>query len=112
MRTLGRQGRPDCFGVAFRLSQGNIAPRMRIDCSPHSRSCELAAGEDGSGVAPKVMSSQRKHLQVARDWMITAKKPVEVRPAVEGTGAEVFTAEAHEIIAEQDRRIHPNRLDQ
>src|SRR2546427_5809211 len=111
MRTLGRQGRSGCFRVAFRLSQGNIAPRMRIDCSPHSRSCELAAGEDGSGVAPKVMSSQRKHLQVARDWMITAKKRVEVSPAVEGTGAEVFTAEALEFIAELHRRFNPTRLD-
>src|SRR5881628_1543045 len=38
--------------------------------------------------------SERNHLQVSRKWMITAKKRVEISPAVEGPGAAVFTAEA------------------
>src|SRR2546422_8896735 len=43
--------------------------------------------------------------------MITAKKRVEVSPAVEGPGAEVFTAEALEFIADLHRRFNPTRLD-
>src|SRR5438132_11824863 len=43
--------------------------------------------------------------------MITAKKRVEVSPAVEGRGAEVFTAEALEFIADLHRRFNPTRLD-
>src|SRR5256885_5683386 len=42
--------------------------------------------------------------------MITAKKRVEVSPAVEGRGAEVFTAEALEFIADLHRRFNPTRL--
>src|SRR5207244_5441864 len=48
---------------------------------------------------------------VSRDWMITAKKRVEVSPAVEGRGAEVFTAEALEFISDLQRRFNPRRLD-
>src|SRR5438128_1090088 len=43
--------------------------------------------------------------------MITAKKRVEVSPAVEGRGAEVFTAEALEFISDLHRRFNPTRLD-
>src|SRR2546430_10513323 len=43
--------------------------------------------------------------------MITAKKRVEVSPAVEGPGAEVFTAEALDFIADLHRRFNPTRLD-
>src|SRR2546427_12667859 len=43
--------------------------------------------------------------------MITAKKRVEVSPAVEGRGAEVFTAEALEFIFDLQRRFNPRRLD-
>src|SRR2546428_13237898 len=43
--------------------------------------------------------------------MITAKKRVEVSPAVEGRGAEVFTAEALEFISDLQRRFNPRRLD-
>src|SRR5437879_5801638 len=43
--------------------------------------------------------------------MITAKKRVEVSPAVEGRGAEVVTAEALEFISDLHRRFNPTRLD-
>jgi len=43
--------------------------------------------------------------------MTTAKKRVEVNPAVEGRGAEVFTAEALEFISDLHRRFNPTRLD-
>src|SRR5256885_7518809 len=43
--------------------------------------------------------------------MTTAKKRVEVSPAVEGRGAEVFTAEALEFISDLQRRFNPRRLD-
>src|SRR6266568_1503423 len=43
--------------------------------------------------------------------MITATKRVEVSPAVEGRGAEVFTAEALEFISDLHRRFNPTRLD-
>ena len=43
--------------------------------------------------------------------MITAKKRVEVSPAVEGRGAEVFTAEALEFLSDLHRRFNPTRVD-
>src|SRR3989454_4570295 len=46
-----------------------------------------------------------------RDSMITASKPPEVRPAVNGRGLELFTAEALEFIADLHRRFNPTRLD-
>src|SRR2546425_6796468 len=57
------------------------------------------------------MPPWRKHLQVSRDWMVTAKKRVEVSPAVEGRGFEVFTAEALEFISDLHRRFNPMRMD-
>src|SRR6058998_616096 len=57
------------------------------------------------------MPPWRKHLQVSRDWMVTAKKRVEVSSAVEGPGAEIFTAEALEFISDLHRRFNPTRLD-
>src|SRR5436309_10379878 len=61
--------------------------------------------------SPESHAPQRNHLQVTRDWMITAKKRVEVSPAVEGRGAEVFTAEALEFLSDLHRRFNPTRLD-
>ncbi|TLZ96771.1 MAG: malate synthase A, partial [Methanobacteriota archaeon] len=43
--------------------------------------------------------------------MVTAKKRVEVSSAVEGPGAEIFTAEALEFISDLHRRFNPTRLD-
>jgi len=43
--------------------------------------------------------------------MITARKRVEVSPAIEGRDAEVFKAEALEFIADLHRRFNPTRLD-
>src|SRR5437867_1674658 len=57
------------------------------------------------------MPPWRKHLQVSRDWMVTAKKRVEVSSAVEGPGAEILTAEALEFISDLHRRFNPTRLD-
>src|SRR5712692_9063269 len=57
------------------------------------------------------MPSQRNHLQVSRDSMITAKKRVEVSPAATGPSAEILTAEALEFLADLHRRFNPTRLD-
>ena len=43
--------------------------------------------------------------------MVTAKKRVEVSSAVEGPGAEIFTAEALDFISDLHRRFNPTRLD-
>src|SRR5256885_11932135 len=43
--------------------------------------------------------------------MSTTHKPPEVRPAVNGRGLELFTAEALEFIADLHRRFNPTRLD-
>src|SRR5439155_19194900 len=61
--------------------------------------------------SPESHAPQRNHLQVTRDWMITAKKRVEVSPAVEGPGAEILTAEALEFLSDLHRRFNPTRLD-